>query len=126
MKVLGIDFGSKKVGLALGDTSLKLAIPWQILAWADNASFWDKFKSLVAEEKVELLVVGWPLDLRSQMTPQTEVVAKFIEQLQNLNYLVEKVDERLTTKAAKKLGHLREDDAVAAMEILQTYFDRHE
>ena len=91
-----------------------------------QCSFWDKFKSLVAEEKVELLVVGWPLDLRSQMTPQTEVVAKFIEQLQNLNYLVEKVDERLTTKAAKKLGHLREDDAVAAMEILQTYFDRHE
>ena len=39
MKVLGIDFGSKKVGLALGDTSLKLAIPWQILAWADNALF---------------------------------------------------------------------------------------
>lgn len=125
MKVLGIDFGSKKMGLALGDTNLKVAIPWLILPWSNSQKSWQKLIELIKSEKIELLVVGWPLDLRSQITPQTIIVEEFIKRLQEMNYNVEKVDERLSSKAAQKLGHKLEDDAVAAMEILQTYFDRY-
>lgn len=118
-KILGIDYGSSKIGLALADTETKLAVPFKVIET-------DNLKAIIQElaqdtEDLEKIVVGLPLGLSGLETAQTKEVKKFIEELKKSSGLaVEEIDERLTTVAAKKAGG---DDAVAAMYILQSYLD---
>jgi RNase H-fold protein (predicted Holliday junction resolvase) len=72
---------------------------------------------------VDLVVVGWPLSLSGQVTAQTQETKIFIDKLAAQGFQVEREDERLSSRAAQKLGIIK-DDAVAAMQILQTYLDR--
>ena len=65
-----------------------------------------------------------PMSLQQNITEQTEHTQIFIKALKDRGIEVELEDERLSSKAAQSLG-IKEDDAVAAMQILQTYIDRH-
>ncbi len=127
-KLLGIDYGSSKVGLALADTETKTAVPLAVVTF-DNLR--SKIKDLIESEEVEKIVVGLPLGMKGQETEQTKEVKDFIKDLRsklapseaegiNINVVAE--DERLTTAQAKRDG---KDDAVAAMYILQSYIDKH-
>jgi len=119
-KILGIDYGSSKIGLALADTETKLAVPFKVVET-------DNLKAVIEElarefEDLEKIVVGLPLGLSGLETAQTKEARKFIMELKkSSNLAVEEIDERLTTVAAKKAGG---DDAVAAMYILQSYLDK--
>jgi len=129
-KILGIDYGQKKVGLALADNETKIAIPFAVVSPEKLKS---KIQELIDSEEINKIVVGWPLALSGQETNQTKEVGEFVKELRSI-FDIEVVteDERLTTTQANKQGkpastsrRRGEDDAVAAMHILQTHLDRH-
>ena len=119
-KYLGVDWGEKRIGLALGDGENKLATPFKV---AENIS--DLVK-IIKEEKVEALVIGLP----KKMSGEKNINPKFNSFLKILKEKIEieifLIDERLSSVQAdtlknKKIGQQR--DSVSAMIILQNYFD---
>lgn len=128
MKLLGIDYGAKRVGLALADMETKLAVPLRTMVYDDT--FWSSFADLVREEPIERIVVGMPKSLRGGAARGTSEgeVEKFIEELKQRfpAATLATEDERFSTRLAHRLlGGLKKDqDAVAAAVILQSYLDR--
>lgn len=129
MKVLGMDYGSAKVGLALGDTGLRLAVGKGTLKGLSQNNVIAKIKAIVNLEQIERVVVGLPLNLNSEATATTVEVQRFIEKLRNhLVVPVQTVDERYTSQMADRalqaVPQLKgNQDQVAAQYILQTYLD---
>lgn len=126
MRVLGIDYGTAKIGIAIGETGTKLASPLEIVRTDDSPI--DRIKYLIKQEDIGTVVVGLPLNAQSEETDQSLITWKFVQELADqLEIPVETYEERMTTLSAKKLmqsgGMKGEDDAIAAMVMLQSYFD---
>ncbi|MFW0862499.1 MAG: Holliday junction resolvase RuvX [Candidatus Komeilibacteria bacterium] len=122
MRILGIDYGMSKIGLAIADG--KMAIPFKIIKETDLNKQLELVEEVINAENIDLVVIGLPMSLKQNRTDQTEHTEKFIKSLEEKNIKIVTADERLSSKAAQSLG-IKEDDAVAAMQILQTYIDRH-
>ncbi|MBU1164844.1 Holliday junction resolvase RuvX [Patescibacteria group bacterium] len=135
MPILGIDYGDRKVGLAISDDKHKLAMPLSIIQNTGDKNLAAEIKQLCQKDNIEKVVVGLPLskaplkkDLQNE---QIQKVIKFIKLLQkNFPIKVVTEDERMTSKMAGGLlrsqnQKTKDDDAVAAMLILQTYLDKH-
>ena len=122
MKILGIDHGTKRLGLALGDTETCLALPWKTIevARADAARIITR---IVAEERVDEVVVGLPIG-----GSQSPVVQSFVNDLHAaLKIPVRTVDELMTSQIADRLrkeSSVHSRDTLAATEILQSYLDQ--
>lgn len=119
-KYLGVDWGEKRIGLALGDGENKLATPFKV---AENIS---DLVRIIKEEKIEALVIGLP----KKMSGEKNINPKFTNFLKILKEKIEieifLIDERLSSVQAdtlknRKIGQQR--DSVSAMIILQNYFD---
>lgn len=122
IKYLGVDWGKKRIGLALGDSEIKTAVPFKVVG---NL---DEIKAIIEEEEINRIIIGLPKSMKGNNDLNNDF-QNFIEEMKkNLNIPFEFVDERLSSKAAdalagdKKTKALR--DAVAAMIILQSYLDR--
>jgi len=128
MNFLGIDYGEKRVGLATGSDETKMASPFLILENKGWDFLFDEIKKICDQEKIDKIVVGMPLTMASERGPQAKDVLKFIEFLKNnLAAGVETEDERFSSTMVDKLmaeSGVKERDAVAAMIILQSYFDK--
>ena len=124
MKFLGVDYGLAKIGLAMADDISKLAVPFKIVKETDLVKQIDFLKKIITDEEIDLVVVGLPVSLNQRRTEQTGKTEVFIKKLQTEKLVVVTEDERFTSKVAHNLGII-EDDAVAAMQILQTYLDRN-
>lgn len=126
MRLLGIDYGTKKIGLALGDTETQIASPIDVLR-VDGSEL-VKIVNLITEEGVEELVIGVPLSAGAfHNSQQLKITRAFIEQVKVKTQLpVHEVDERYTSVESQRLqmeeGALADEDALAAMLILQAYF----
>ena len=122
MKYLGIDWGEKRIGLAMGDSELKLATPYKVVADI------NEIKEVVKREKIVKIILGKPVKMAGYIE---ELAPAFLEFTKSLKAAVvapvELVDERLSSKAADALPGDKKNkssrDAVAAMIILQSYFD---
>lgn len=117
---LGIDWGKARIGLALGNTQTKLASPLKAVASL------DEIEQIIKSEKIDKLVVGNPI-IDATGAPSEDFVA-FISDLQTRCPLpLELVDERFSSQMADQLVRFKsrdgQRDAVAAMLILQAYFD---
>lgn len=126
MNILGIDYGHKRVGVAIGSSEARLASPLETLD--NNPSLFTRLKEIVAKESVGKLVVGLPRGLESQDTQQTHRAREFAKHLSTeLQLPVETIDEALTSEvAAERLGPgaVKGDiDKTAAAIILQDYLD---
>jgi len=130
MKYLGIDYGTKKVGLAISDKSGEIVFPRASLELVSIKKLIIVIADLIKKEKIEKIIVGWPLVLKGKTSIQTERVEKFIKELKNLTDCnIEVFDERLTTKESldkyqylSKTKKMPPDiDALAASEILNNY-----
>jgi putative Holliday junction resolvase len=138
MRTLAVDFGRRRIGLAISDVSGTLARPLTTLTvWEDDAL--DRVASEIArlsseEDGLGAIVVGLPLSLEGSPTEETSRVTAFIRALQERTTLpIVTADERLTSREAESRLALRERDwrkrkarldAAAAAIILQEYLDR--
>jgi len=103
-KILAIDPGKVRVGLALSDITATLASPWGIISRADfEAEDFKHIRQIIAEEAVELVILGHPLSLDGSTTLSTEDAEDVAQRLvKNLKVPVLLQDERLTSKEARK------------------------
>ena len=125
-KYLGIDYGVKRIGVAVGDEERKIAFPKGIILNQTIAQTIKELKSLVRKEEIDAIVVGLPMSLQGRETDQTKSVRDFAQSLKKeikLPVLFE--NEMLTTKIARLGGTKKEhiDKASAAL-ILQSYLDK--
>lgn len=131
--VLSFDFGEKRIGVAVGETMLKLAHPLTTIQAEENAVKFAQITALIQEWRPSLLVVGLPTYLDGEAHELTHLAKKFAQRLEGrFNLPVVMVDERLSSAEAAQ--SLRESgvhgiqqkamiDQVAAQTILQSYFD---
>ena len=122
MRYLGVDWGEKRIGLALGDSETKIATPLKVVAALDDVL------AAVREEGADILVVGSPVSLAGRM-PDRAAYIDFLKTLKDKSGLpVELADERLSSKAVDALSGSKKTkasrDALAAMLILQGYLDK--
>lgn len=132
-RVLGIDFGSRRMGLALSDPMQIIASPFKTVLISSIADAVSTVKSLSEENAVGTIVLGLPLGMKGQETQQTEQVRKFGQLLENGGLTVVMEDERLSSVAAKRalvqqgVNTGREKgrvDETAAALLLQGFLDR--
>tara|TARA_B100000945_G_scaffold109886_1_gene87039 strand:- start:2632 stop:3081 length:450 start_codon:yes stop_codon:yes gene_type:complete len=134
LRVLGIDIGSKKIGIAISNQEMTLATPLTVVHRSSQTSEdHETIKAIAHEWEVELLVVGMPLSLDGSLGASAENVLKEIKHLErNTGIPVDTFDERFTTTTAKQILHdqgvsEKEQknviDQVAASIILQTWLD---
>ncbi len=127
MRLLGIDWGEKRIGLALGDLVSGLAVPYGVIQADNQEDILSAIKKLIAAENIELIVVGEPKSMSGQNSPQTDKAQEFIRWLKDsLSVKVETMDERLTTKRSQldQGTAKRSPDELAAMYLLQDYLER--
>ncbi len=123
MKILGIDYGTKRVGLAISDETQTLARELNILS---PKEFWWGIKDLIESESISRIVIGLPLNMSGEATHSTEAAQKFYDELQ-LRFPeipLEFMDERLSSVMAESMGRKKDVDSLAAQIILQNYLDR--
>lgn len=133
MRVLGLDWGSVRVGAAISDPSGKIAFPLQ--KFIDKSTSVAEIKKIVDEQKVEKIIVGLPKTLAGEDGLAAKKVEEFINDLkEKVICPIEQVDERYTTlEATKKLNNAGMDereqrsvrDNVAAQIMLQQYLDNN-
>lgn len=129
MRVIGLDYGSRRVGVALGDTETRLASPWAVIASSDYDEVTRKIQELVARERIDRVVVGVPKPLRGGDAENTQVKAcrAFIERLRSVGLVVEEMNEVLTSRLAAaqmiERGEKGKRDDLAAAAILQSWLD---
>ena len=131
-RILGVDYGDSRIGLALSDPNKIIASPFKTIK---NKGF-DKTKKeifdIIRENKVELIVLGLPVGMSGTETNQTKKVRKFQNFIQDFDIPIEMQDERLSSFTAKKsliqqkikTGHNKHlIDSTAAAIFLQHYLD---
>ena len=133
--LLAFDFGTKRIGAAVGETALGIAHPLTTIHAADKQRRYAAIDALVREWQPAALIVGLPAHLDGSEHEISRLARKFAADLgRRFKLPVEFVDERLTSAAAEStLGesgvasHKRKAvvDAVAAQHILQDFLDRH-
>lgn len=133
MRVLGVDFGERRVGLAVSDPSGSLAFPLRTVHRTTRKALFEELAALIEAEGVEALVVGLPLGLDGQETLTTRQAKNFAASLAGRTGLpVHLADERLSSalaeedlKAAgrRRLGKDGRLDMQAAVRILQSWLD---
>ncbi len=123
MKILGIDYGEKRIGLAISDEGRTFARELTILS---PSQFWLQIQTVIANNQITQIVLGWPLNMSGEMTQKTREVKTFGEKLEKLTEIkIEIIDERLSSVMAGKLpgGH-KNVDSLAAQILLQNYLDK--
>lgn len=135
-RVLAVDPGEKRLGIAVSDPTASIARPLQVLKHVSRAVDAAMIASLAAEQEAARIIVGAALDDEGNSTPQSRHAERLVEAIRQQTALpVELWDESGSTQAArsariamgvsrrKRSGHL---DEMAATVILQTYLDAHE
>lgn len=126
MRVLAVDYGERRVGLAVGELGSRLVLPRGVLVRKDDRTLIKDLVSLVREDGVSKIVVGDPLNMAGKPTKQTNLTRIFAEGLKEAAHVpVELVDERLTSQEAdRSMGEAtRSRDEVAAMRLLAAYLE---
>jgi len=146
VRILGLDVGERRIGVAAADSETRVALPVGVVERTELAADAAAIARVMEEQKAEALVLGLPISLNGSLGPQAKVVREFGDQLSaRLGLPVEYWDERLSTVEAQRrlapptsrgrqskasrsskgrrapAGRL---DAMAAAIILQSYLDR--
>ena len=125
MRVLALDYGAARTGVAVSDATGTVARPVCVVARAATEPGLDRLAELVAEHEAELVVVGLPLTLKGEHGAQARETVAFVEALrERLDVPVETEDERFTTTLARQTGGRAPEDALAAAHLLQGFLER--
>ena len=125
MKVLALDFGRARTGVAVSDPTGTLARPLCVVERAAGDEGLERLAALIAEQEAEQVVVGLPLTLRGERGEQARVTERFAAALRDrLEIPVLLFDERFTTDLAQQTGGRAPEDALAAAHLLQGWLER--
>ena len=136
MRYLGLDLGTKSLGLALSDRTGLIASFYKNISYTDEDKLLEEIKDIVEKEHVEKLVVGLPKNMDNSLgwrSTETIEFKKKLEKMLDKEVILE--DERLTTKIAENMlidfdlsrkKRKKVIDGVSAVIILQSYLDRKE
>ena len=134
IKVIGIDFGLSKVGLAISDPSGIIALPFKVLRYKNKEDLLSELQDISKEKDVNKFVIGYPISMNYKENEMTKIIDSFKQDMENLDFEVILEDERLSSEYAKKIM-IEQDvkvsrnkemvDLTAASIILQTYLDRN-
>lgn len=134
MRIIGIDYGDSRIGIAVSDLLGWTANGVETIQWSgDITKAIDRIIELVKQYSAEKLVVGFPKNMNGTIGPRGEKTIEFIDLLsQRTSIEIIKWDERLTTVAANRMMHeigmktskkKKVVDQIAAVYILQGYLD---
>ena len=135
MRYLGLDLGTKTLGVSITDKSNTLVSPLKVIKFQfeDYGSALNELLKLINEYDIQLVVLGLPKNMDGSVGFAGNRSLKFKNMLESNNIKVELIDERLTTKMAEGLVHEAQDnvkntknkiDSIAACIILETYLER--
>ena len=127
MQILAFDFGEKKIGVAVGQTSTNTSSPLKIIFNHHGETNWDEIKEILYEWKPELILVGKPLNMDDSESKIMIKVDKFYKHLTTIyDSKYEYVDERLTTFEAREILKDNKSDMVdanAAKILIENWFE---
>ncbi len=133
MRILAIDHGSRRMGIAISDELKMIAQPLEFIPAEPFAGFLARLQELLREKEVELILVGLPRNMDGSHGPAAQKVQEFVAVLKsNTAVPIKTWDERLTSVQANRLliqGNVRRDkrkekvDKMAAAILLQSYLD---
>tara|TARA_B000000441_G_C21561620_1_gene243265 strand:- start:73 stop:486 length:414 start_codon:yes stop_codon:yes gene_type:complete len=133
-RALGIDYGEKRVGLALSDRLNLIASPYKTLQYISENDLISEIKKIVIDKEIGVFVIGLPLNMKGEDSDQTKKVRRFKNLLSILKLPIVYEDERFSSIIAKnslvlqnvKTGHNKSEiDRTAAAIILQQYLDKN-
>ena len=132
-RILALDHGDKKIGVAISDPMKIIAKPLQIIINSSYDRILSELNDLIREFDIKMIVVGLPITMKNTTSEQTKKVIEFIDYLkENLSINIQTYDERLTSKMAIKAlvmqgiktGHNKQEiDKTSAAIFLQNYLD---
>jgi putative holliday junction resolvase len=127
--IIGLDVGSKRIGVAVCDTGIKIAVAYDTIEVDGNEL--QAIAEVIVKESADTIVVGYPRNQQGESTAQTSYVEQFAKQLEDMVANVVFQDESLTSVIAEqqlkesKQPYAKADiDARAAAIILQDYIDK--
>jgi putative Holliday junction resolvase len=129
MKILGLDIGDRRIGVAVVDTDVNVPMP--LITLSNNRSFVNELKKLIIDHKIESLVVGMPLNLSGHKGEQVDKVMEVVVKIKaKLKTPIIFEDERLTSQTAaqrlRDIDYVKGDiDAVSAVIILEHWMARN-
>ena len=132
-RILGIDYGSARIGLALSDPTHLIASPLETITFSSEKDLIAQLREKIDAQEVEEVVVGMPFRMKGGDSRQTESVRKFVTALKKAGISAKEEDERLSSVSAKRalieqeLKMEKDKDLVdqtAAAIMLQQYLDK--
>jgi putative Holliday junction resolvase len=124
VKVLALDYGSARTGVAISDPTGTIASPLGVVERAASPTGLARLTELVREQQPERIVVGLPMTLRGAEGEQARETDAFVEALQAaVGVPVERFDERFTTALAARTGGRAAEDSRAAAHLLTGYLE---
>lgn len=133
MRYLGLDLGTKTLGLAISNGLIATTL--KTIRYEDIDKLIIELQQIIKENQIDCLILGFPKNMNNTIGPRALETLEFKKKLEELNYLVELQDERLSTVSAhnymieadmSRKKRKEKVDALAATIILQTYLDRKE
>jgi putative Holliday junction resolvase len=134
MKVLAVDYGSRRVGLAVGDSLTRIATPLALVATTRQQAVLETILERTREFEVQCIVVGYPLNMDGSRGPACAAVDRFVAFLRKrVGVPVTLVDETLSSFTAEEMAKEIEPDfrkrrkfldSVAAQVILESFFEK--
>jgi len=122
MKVLGVDYGLKWIGVAISDDERKIAFPYETLE--NNSRFFSRLNEIIKKEEIYKIVIGLPLNKKMKATSQTVEVEKWAEKLiKEVDLPIDFENEIFTSKIADEYSAKNRHSTAAAI-LLQSYLDR--
>lgn len=133
MRILAIDHGSKRMGIAVSDELKMIAQPLEFVPAEPADAFFNRLTEIIREKEVELILVGMPRNMDGSYGPAASKVQEFVAALKDkIDVPIKLWDERLTSTMANRIlieGNVRREqrkqkvDKMAAAILLQSYLD---
>jgi putative Holliday junction resolvase len=133
MRILALDHGTKRIGVAVSDETKTIAQPLEYIPAEPFADFLERLKKLLVEKEIDLVLIGLPRNMDGSYGPAAQKVEAFVAVLRGaITVPIKMWDERLTSAQANKIliqAKVRRDkrkekmDKMAAAILLQSYLD---
>lgn len=129
MRYLGLDYGARSIGLAIGDDEMRVAMPLVTLVLPSRTRALEDLSTLIRKEGIDVVVIGTPM-LGGVFKKQKTLIKKFADDLlRHTGIPIHHCDESFSSKQAARLMRAlssrqsNDEHALAASIILQSYFD---